>query len=1319
MLLKRCGQCLSFLFAIIALFFVLPMQATAEDATVWNNPRISSIQIEIDRILSEYSITEEMTEEEIRAAIDGENFDYLYALYETNELDAVIGLAYDSGELSDAEFDALISKNTQFCVFAQALQDKYTASGGVALLTESTAIPGLKIIDTGNVLSVTGTSASVVVESNRTAYKDNTITIENISGSHAILSFHYVAADYNSFTIQGVTVDSTGDYSVELDDGETATFYIQAKKGRNAPDATLTISNIALLDPDASFGVTFLYDTNLGSVKVSGVSISPDNPQNVSVSGLEVVATPNSGNTFVGWINSTTKMLLSTSATYTLKPSSDMTVVAAFTSSTSKAWFSVGSYYFDDLNAAATFAASASTKVVVPVANGTLPASSYTIPDGVTLLLPYDTAYTCNTEPNILGSHTTPSAFRTLTMASGASITVKDGGVINVASEVSAVGQNADSWNGTPSGPHGRIQMNDGSSITLESGATLYAYGYVAGTGTVLASSGSTVYECFQIRDWRGGSATCGSTTNALRGKLNSVFTDNGIFPVNQYYIQNIEARLTIEGGATEKIFAAANASIATPSTTGVFIGSGGLFAPASGQTVTKYYSAADDRLIVELDGDASLSSMAIQFYIVLGTMDLNSENFVLPLPNNVTIKINSGTATVAQDIALVPGGEIIIAEGATLKLSEGKSAYIYDKDEWGSYAADSLQLVPVGYSDANGTAAMRNNDSLVDAKIDVNGTVIIDGAAYTTAGGANITSSEGSGIVTINAIGTEANTYQATQSNTTMTKVDIPITPAKLRNENTNNGTLSVYTDTTATGTYYYHATHKRWVKDGHNFGEVTYSGDGKTAYSASRVCACGCTETATAAITSSTIDPTCTDVGSTTYTATFGIDWAVGTTVTEEIPALGHTAGDAVEENRVEATFDKAGSYDSVVYCSVCGEEVSRTPVEIPKLVAVARIGSTKYETLAAAYTALLEGDTIVILDASTADEDVTFDKCCTVDASALGNFSVNTATGYTAENKTGGIWYVNTSLFDIYASNLKAGDSLDLYFYVQTSDLTIADLADYSAEIVRYRNGTASEKVSIPGSQWTAYGSDYYRFCYGDIAAKEMTDKLFITIYKSTTKVSDTRMESVENYALRVLKSVASAEDGSENAALRTTLVDMLYYGAECQGFFSDYNIEYRADANLGEFAQYESVDQTPTNNVSDVDGYLKASTITAETSLVYTLYFDSEKISRNMAAYVSYVNHSGTTVTLPVVTGDGFNTSKSDLIGVDVTGLAVADGKQIITCTIKESTAADAETVTEVQGSIESYIAVDNGNTLALQKLMNFIVSAHDYFHFGES
>ena len=47
-------------------------------------------------------------------------------------------------------------------------------------------------------------------------------------------------------------------------------------------------------------------------------------------------------------------------------------------------------------------------------------------------------------------------------------------------------------------------------------------------------------------------------------------------------------------------------------------------------------------------------------------------------------------------------------------------------------------------------------------------------------------------------------------------------------------------------------------------------------------------------------------------------------------------HKAGEPVEENRVEATYERAGSYDEVIYCvnhDTCGKEISRITRTIPK--------------------------------------------------------------------------------------------------------------------------------------------------------------------------------------------------------------------------------------------------------------------------------------------------------------------------------------------------------------------------------------------------
>ena len=50
-----------------------------------------------------------------------------------------------------------------------------------------------------------------------------------------------------------------------------------------------------------------------------------------------------------------------------------------------------------------------------------------------------------------------------------------------------------------------------------------------------------------------------------------------------------------------------------------------------------------------------------------------------------------------------------------------------------------------------------------------------------------------------------------------------------------------------------------------------------------------------------------------------------------TRKIAKLAHTPAEAVIENTVEATCAEAGSYDNVVYCTKCKQEISRERFEM----------------------------------------------------------------------------------------------------------------------------------------------------------------------------------------------------------------------------------------------------------------------------------------------------------------------------------------------------------------------------------------------------
>ena len=76
---------------------------------------------------------------------------------------------------------------------------------------------------------------------------------------------------------------------------------------------------------------------------------------------------------------------------------------------------------------------------------------------------------------------------------------------------------------------------------------------------------------------------------------------------------------------------------------------------------------------------------------------------------------------------------------------------------------------------------------------------------------------------------------------------------------------------------------------------------------------------------------EPTCEEDGSIVHTATGKYNnETITDTKTEKLEAKGHIAGETKIENATESTCEVGRSYDEVVYCTVCGKELSRTIVK-----------------------------------------------------------------------------------------------------------------------------------------------------------------------------------------------------------------------------------------------------------------------------------------------------------------------------------------------------------------------------------------------------
>lgn len=589
----------------------------------------------------------------------------------------------------------------------------------------------------------------------------STLTITNNKTTKATLSFDYtVVVSDGTILVNNTTITENGSFSMELKAGGTVE--VEIESGSTSADTNITMTNVKLV-ADVSATVTFQPAVN-GSYTVDGKTITEVYTHTQSsMKPYQVVATQAEGYRFKGWYDVASGKCISTDAETSLNFDSNRTITARFVSK-ELALFETGGQVFDDLNEAIAEAQKNLPAIITLAESGKI-TRNYTIPSKVTLLIPFDEAKTCYTStPIAITSTPTAKPFRTLTMAAGSSLTLASGAAISIGGQYYAASGGAP---GKMVGPHGYIKMESGSAITVQSGASLYAWGFISGSGSVTVQSGGSVYEWYQILDFRGGSA--------------SSDMGNKVFPFSQYAVQNVEVPLTLHAGASETVYTAVYAIRKINPTSIPFIGDKGMFKLVSG-SLTKAYDGATDRIHYTIDGVAEVNSLNLK----LGSMSVSSSSYVLPFTNNMTVDLTSDSKlTINQTASLLPGVETTIAKGAELVVSSGKSIYIYDRDEW--VAQDFVtggKFKAVLY--APGKHYNRTNADLKDVKMDVNGSVTAIGAIYTTEGGADICSSNKTGkYVQQGTPGTETITHQYTQQGSKVTNHNIPITPAKLKNAN------------------------------------------------------------------------------------------------------------------------------------------------------------------------------------------------------------------------------------------------------------------------------------------------------------------------------------------------------------------------------------------------------------------------------------------------------------------------------------------------------------------------------------------------------
>ena len=616
-------------------------------------------------------------------------------------------------------------------------------------------------------------------------------------------------------------------------------------------------------------------------------------------------------------------------ATYSYKTPSGTTVSSAdqYIARNSNA-----TIYYKTLNEA--FSANA---VVVLLGNIVLN-GDFTIPNGKTLSVQRDWTDPATSDLQNLAESAAMSIFAKATI--NGTVTVQ-GNLV-----ASGVQGTDDGVNGRATGGVGQLLIN--GTVNVVSGGKLCAYGMITGPGQVNVASGGIVRELMEVRDMR--------SVYVL-----PTVASGGALLFNSYFVKTNEVSTTYSNGSNliahyyvsiSGIKSGGNVTVIGPSNALFNLNSGSLTktfssaSPYNNKTIFRAESGSDIQ-----SGKFSITVKASGFS---GTIDTSS--YELPINYCMAIEVMSGgSMTLNYDHKLLPGALVDVKEGGTLTIASGKKLVLYRANDYGFSGAFTASSYPTSFTRPIGLSYPSNTAANVgSAKLNVDGTLNAVGGLYVTDQDRGKTAySNGynylTGTGTINITGSQSNgtikewIQPEGNSASSVNVAYVPIKGITNYDAATDDGQTDY--NSLSSGTWYGYINDNNvnvWSKDAPV--TLSYSANGGTGDApASTRKPSGIAHTI-AANTFSTPEGmefngwnTQADGNGTAYEAGTNIVLTESTILYAQWKQLvceTHTAGEAVEEKRVEATCTAAGHYDSVVYCTVCGEEISRTEVEIPAL-------------------------------------------------------------------------------------------------------------------------------------------------------------------------------------------------------------------------------------------------------------------------------------------------------------------------------------------------------------------------------------------------
>ena len=280
--------------------------------------------------------------------------------------------------------------------------------------------------------------------------------------------------------------------------------------------------------------------------------------------------------------------------------------------------------------------------------------------------------------------------------------------------------------------------------------------------------------------------------------------------------------------------------------------------------------------------------------------------------------------------------------------------------------------------------------------------------------------------------------------------------------------------------------------------------------------------------------------------------------------------------------------------------------------------------------------------------------------------------------------------------------AGMSVALESYLEVQFL-IAESRLQEGYYLEVEHETASGIVTTPITEWGTYQTGVAKFTYTGVAAKQLVDTLYVTIYDANgVQLSVKTPYVVADY----LKTLTSGATGK-------VAVDLLNYGAAAQDFFN-----YKKDnlANAGLTAEQQALATTDAEVAGYTDNYVKGygngTTMEAEYAIVPSVIYSLTKAGKASYARVTYQTAKGAEVSYDIAVEDFADYMGGQAKCAVIEGVAYSSGVNMIAVELFDANNESLGATT--YESVASYAVRNQASHAVYLNLLKLVHSSYETF-----